>query len=288
MHRFIQRSMPTSPDTKVVLITGASSGIGLSVAKHLSTQQKRDKNRYKVYGTFRTQKPEVPVSFQWIELDVTQESNALKAVDQIVKEEGRLDILINNAGLGTVGSLEDTSLEEARSIFETNFFGVHAMCKAVLPIMRKQKEGTILNITSIAGIVALPYRGIYNATKFAVEGFSEALSIEVKPFGINVIILRPGDYKTNINNNRKIAKKALEEDSVYYDSFQRAHFQIKEEVNTAWTPNKIAVDIARIIRKKNPKLHYISAPLIQKFSITAHRYFPSRLFENMVSRFYKV
>jgi short-subunit dehydrogenase len=279
---FYPNLMVSDQAKKVVLITGASSGIGLAVASHLATKN------YIVYGTYRSRQPEQPFPFHWMELDVHSEEMIHEVVAHIIQKEGRIDVLINNAGLGTVGSLEDTTLEESRSVFETNVFGVHAMCRAVLPHMRKQQAGTILNITSIAGIVALPYRGVYNSTKFAVEGFSEALSMEVKPFGINVIILRPGDYKTNITSNRAIARNAMDPSSVYYDSFQRAHFQIKEEVNTAWTPNKIAVDIARILKKKRPRLHYISAPLIQKFSITAHRYLPSRLFENMVSRFYKV
>ena len=267
---------------KVVLITGATSGIGKATAIHLTTKG------YIVFGTYRSEVPEGNFDFTFLKMDVRDEISIQKAVDHIIENNGRIDVLINNAGLGTLGSLEDTNLEEARSVFETNVFGVHAMCRAVLPIMRAQHHGTILNITSIAGQVALPYRGIYNTTKFAVEGFSEALSMEVKPFGIKVIILRPGDYKTNINNNRKIAEKAMDKSSAYFDSFDRANFLIKKEINTAWTPDKIAIDIDRILVKKHPKLHYTSAPFIQKLSITLHWILPSRFFERMVSRFYKV
>lgn len=267
---------------KVVLITGATSGIGRATANYLATKG------YIVFGTYRSEVPEGNFEFTFIRLDVRDENSIRRVVDQIIEKTGRIDVLINNAGLGTLGSLEDTNLEEVRAVFETNVFGVHAMCRAVLPIMRAQNQGTILNISSIAGQVALPYRGIYNTTKFAIEGFSEALSMEVKPFNIKVIIVRPGDYKTNIDNNRKIAKKALDKSSAYYESFNRANFLIKEEINVAWTPNKIAIDIERILRKKHPKLHYTSAPLIQKLSITLHWVLPSRLFEWMVSRFYKV
>ncbi len=267
---------------KVVLITGATSGIGRATAIYLATKG------YNVFGTYRSEIPNGNFNFTFLKMDVRDEDSIRKVINHIIEKVGRIDVLINNAGLGTLGSLEDTSLEEARAVFETNVFGVHAMCKAVLPSMRAQNQGTILNITSIAGQVALPYRGIYNSTKFAVEGFSEALSMEVKPFNIKVIIVRPGDYKTNIDNNRKIAKKALEKSSNYYDSFQRANFLIKEEINVAWTPDKIAIDIESILRKKHPKLHYTSAPLIQKLSITLHWIFPSRFFEKMVSRFYKV
>ena len=267
---------------RVVLITGATSGIGKATAIYLATKG------YRVFGTYRSEVPEGNFNVTFLKMDVRDEVSIQKAVDHIIENAGRIDVLINNAGLGTLGSLEDTKLEEARAVFETNVFGVHAMCKAVLPFMRAQNRGTILNITSIAGQVALPYRGIYNSTKFAVEGFSEALSMELKPFNIKVIILRPGDYKTNIANNRKIAKKALDKSSVYYDSFDRANFLIKKELNVAWTPDKIAIDIGNILNKKHPKLHYTSAPLIQQLSIPLHWILPSRLFERMVSRFYKV
>ena len=267
---------------KVVLITGATSGIGRATAVYLATKG------YTVFGTYRSVIPEGNFDFVFLKMDVRDEISIQKAVDHIIEKTGRIDVLINNAGLGTLGSLEDTSLEEARAVFETNVFGVHGMCRAVLPTMRAQNQGTILNITSIAGQVALPYRGIYNSTKFAVEGFSEALSMELNPFNINVIIVRPGDYKTNIDNNRKIAEKALEKSSAYYESFNRANFLIKEEIKVAWTTDKIAIDIERILRKKHPKLHYTSAPLIQQLSIPLHWILPSRLFERMVSRFYKV
>lgn len=267
---------------RVVLITGATTGIGNATAIYLATKG------YCVFGTYRSEIPIGDFNFTFLKLDVRDEMSIQNAVDHIIEKTGKIDILINNAGLGTLGSLEDTNLEEARAVFETNVFGVHAMCRAVLPLMRAQKYGTILNISSIAGQVALPYRGIYNTTKFAIEGFSEALSMEVNPFNINVIIVRPGDYKTNIHNNRKVAEVALLKSSAYYQSFNRANYLIKKEINTAWTPDKIAIDIENILRKKNPKLHYTSAPFIQKISISLHWLLPSRLFEKMVSRFYKV
>ena len=274
--------MKNNSDKKVVLVTGATSGIGKSVAHHLSTKN------YRVFGTYRSEKSKTDENFTYVQMDVRDENTIRKAVAEILETEGRIDVLINNAGVGTVGSIEDTTVSEAKEIFETNVFGVHAVCREIIPIMRKQKSGIVINISSIAGKVALPYRGIYNATKFAIEGFSEALSLEVKPFGIKVVIVEPGDYKTNINSNRKISKQASSKQSAYYESFNRAHTLIKEEINTAWTPDKIAYDIDRILSKNNPKLHYVSAPLIQKISVHFHHYLPSRFFERILSRFYNV
>lgn len=267
---------------QVVFITGASSGIGEAIATKLS------KIGYVVYGTSRYPQSEQNCNFHFLQLDVRDEESIQRSVDHVIEKEGRIDILINNAGLGMIGALEDTSIEESKTIFNTNVFGLHSMCKAVIPVMRKQKSGLIINTSSIAGIVGLPYRGIYNATKHAIEGFSEALSMELRPFNITVIILEPGDFRTNMNTNRKIAKKALEKSSVYYDSFNRTLDQVYEEVESAWTPDKIANDVERIVRYKNPRLRFISAPLKQKLSIIMHKVLPARMFEYIISYFYNV
>jgi short-subunit dehydrogenase len=187
-----------------------------------------------------------------------------------------------------IGALEDTTIEESKEIFETNVFGLHAMCNEVIPYMRKQNSGLIINTSSIAGKVGLPYRGIYNATKYAIEGFSEALSMELRPFKIKVIIIEPGDYRTNINTNRKIAKKAMDTSSAYYESFQRTLGQVQEEVEMAWSPEKIAKDVERIISYKYPRLRFTSAPLKQKLSILMHKILPARMFEAIISYFYNV
>ena len=267
---------------KVVFITGASSGIGEAIATKLSNIG------YVVYGTSRHPQSESNYNFQFLELDVRDEESIQRSVDFVLEKEGRIDILINNAGLGMIGALEDTTIEESKEIFNTNVFGLHSMCNAVLPFMRNQKSGLIINTSSIAGVVGLPYRGVYNATKHAIEGFSEALSMELRPFNITVIILEPGDFRTNINTNRKIAKKALDPSSVYYKSFHRTLDQVYEEIETAWTPDRIANDVERIIKYKHPRLRFISAPLKQKLSIIMHKILPARLFEYIISYFYKV
>lgn len=268
--------------TKIVFITGASSGIGEAIATRLSERG------YIVYGTSRKKQSDADYKFHFLQLDVRDEQSIERAIAYVIEKEGRIDILINNAGLGMIGALEDTTIEESKSIFDTNVFGLHAMCKAVIPYMRKKNNGLIINTSSIAGKVGLPYRGIYNATKHAIEGFSEALSMELRPFNIKVIILEPGDYRTNINSNRKISKESLDPSSPYYDSFKRTLDQVFNEVNTAWSPEKIAKDVERIINYKYPRLRFISAPLKQKLSILLHKVLPARLFEYMISKFYNV
>jgi short-subunit dehydrogenase len=267
---------------QVVFITGASSGIGEAIATRLS-----DKG-YSVYGASRHLIDDQKFNFNFLQLDVRDEESIKKAVDYVIQKEGRIDILINNAGLGMLGALEDTTIEESKSIFETNVFGLHAMCNRVIPYMREHKSGLIINTSSIAGKVGLPYRGIYNATKHAIEGFSEALSMELRPFNIKVIILEPGDFRTSINTNRLVAKKATDPSSPYYHSFRRTSDQVFEEVESAWTPDKIAKDVERIINYKHPRLRFISAPIKQKLSIIMHKVLPARLFESIISYFYKV
>ena len=178
--------------SKVILVTGASSGIGKSIAIFLSEKG------YKVFGTSRNPKNVENFSFEIIALDVLKMETIEKAIAYIIKKEGRLDVLINNAGMGITGPIEDTPTDEMRAVFNTNFFGAIDVMKAVLPQMRAQKSGLILNVTSIAGYMGLPFRGLYSATKGALELVTEAVSMEVKSLGIKAVNVAPGDFATNI------------------------------------------------------------------------------------------
>jgi len=181
---------------KVVLITGGSSGIGKSVGEFLTEKG------YLVYGTSRNPENISNHPFRLIALDVNHKETILKAVHDIIAAEGRIDILINNAGMGITGAIEETPTDEMRNVFETNFFGAIEMMKAVLPQMRKQHSGLIINVTSIAGYMGLPFRGIYSATKGALEIVTEAIRMEVKDFGIEVTNVAPGDFATNIASGK--------------------------------------------------------------------------------------
>ena len=173
---------------RVVLITGASSGIGKACADHLA------KGGYRVYGTSR--KPPSVAPFRMMQLDVTDDESVEGTVNELLKREGRIDVLVNNAGIAMAGAIEDTSVEEARTQLETNFFGAFRMCWVVVPTMRAQKYGYIVTISSIGGQIAIPFQGLYSASKFALEGLSESLRMEVRPFGIKVILIQPGDHRT--------------------------------------------------------------------------------------------
>ena len=181
---------------KVVLITGGSSGIGKSIGDYLQ------QNGYVVYGTSRNSSRVLDSLFPLVDLDVRNTESISKAIAKVIAITGRLDIVINNAGVGITGPIEEIPSQEIKNNFETNFFGPIEVMKAVLPQMRTQKSGLIINITSIAGYMGLPYRGIYSASKGALELITESLSMEVKPLGINITNVAPGDYATNIAAGR--------------------------------------------------------------------------------------
>lgn len=261
-------------------MTGGSSGIGKAVAEYLSHQG------YIVYGTSRTISDKTPPSgVKMLQLDVTDEPSIQTAIAKIESEQGALHVLINNAGLGMAGPIESTSAQEVEQIFSTNVFGVFNVCRSAIPLLRKSNRGNIINITSIAGHFGLPYRGVYCSSKFAVEGFSESLSMELQKFGIEVSIIEPGDFKTSINTNRKLAQNV---DESIYSNYRTALEQVTSEVEHAQDPILIAHQIEKIINSKKPYLYYQVGTPIQKFSIFLKRILPSRMFERMIMRHYKM
>src|ERR1700759_1228852 len=185
---------------QVVLVTGASSGIGLACATYLAGRG------YRVYGTSRRAGNSQGGSVAMLTADVTDDQSVEEAVAAVLEREGRLDIVVNNAGMGIAGPVENTSIEEARRQLEVNFFGAFRVCRAVLPALRSQRSGYIVNIGSIGGLIAIPYQAMYSASKFALEGLSEPLRMEVRPFGVKVVIIEPGDHKTAITENRRMAE----------------------------------------------------------------------------------
>ncbi|WP_299063183.1 SDR family oxidoreductase [uncultured Polaribacter sp.] len=266
--------------SKVVLVTGASSGIGKAIAIFLS------ENGYKVYGTSRNPKKPNNFSFELIALDVLKVDSINTAIDLVIQKEGRLDVLVNNAGMGITGPIEDTPTDEMRSVFNTNLFGAVDVMKAVLPQMRKQKAGIIINVTSIAGYMGLPFRGLYSATKGALEIVTEAVSMEVKPFGIKVVNVAPGDFATNIAAGRY--HTPVFENSAYKENYQANLDLMDAHVTGGMNPVEMAKVIFKIINTKNPKIHYKVGGFMEKLSIVLKRILPDRIYEKILMNHYKL
>jgi len=267
--------------SKVVLITGASAGMGNLTACYLA------KKGHKVYGASRSANPgDCVEGVVFLKMDVCNADSVNQAVRQIIDIEGRIDVLVNNAGLGFIGSIEDTSDAEAKAIFETNVFGLMNVCRTVLPFMRKAKSGKIINISSLAGMMGLPYRGIYSATKASVLSITEALSAEVKEFGIQVCSVLPGDFKTSVNENRRTASSGS--NSVYKLKMEQLNALVNKEVENADEPLAIATIIERIINTPQPKMHYKVAKPMQKLSTILHFLLPGRWFEKILMNHYKM
>jgi len=265
---------------KVVLITGGSSGIGKSIGEFLS-----DKG-YVVYGTSRNPDKYKDSKFTILQLDVKNISSIEKAVEIILAKEGRLDVLVNNAGVGITGPIEETPEIEIKANFETNFFGPINVIKAVLPQMRRQGEGLIINITSIAGYMGLPYRGVYSASKAALEIVTESFRMELKDFNIEMTNVAPGDFATNIATGRYHAP--LIKGSPYEKPYGSTLEVMNTHVDTGSNPYMMAEAVFKIINTKKPKSHYKVGAFMQKFSIVLKRILPDKLYEKLLLNHYKL
>lgn len=266
--------------SKVVLITGGSSGIGKSVGEYLSQKG------FKVYGTSRNPDNYPNSKFPILALDVKKNETIKQTVNTIIDKEGQLDVLINNAGAGITGPIEETPDEEIRANFDTNFFGPINVIKAVLPKMREQHSGLIINITSIAGYMGLPYRGIYSASKGALELLTEAFRMELKDFNIKMTNIAPGDFATNIAAGRYHAP--LLDNSPYKKPYGDTLNLMNTHVDNGSDPNLMAEAIFKIIYTNNPKVHYKVGEFLQKFSIVLKRILPSKVYEKMLMNHYKL
>lgn len=262
-------------NSKVVLITGGSSGIGRAIGVYLT------KKGLTVYGTTRNlaKHPDFQ-EFELLEMDVNQPDSIKRAVGDLLMKENRLDVLINNAGVGITGPLEETPNEEILKTFGTNFIGPLNVIKAVLPKMREQNSGLIINITSIAGYMGLPYRGIYSASKGALELITESLRMETKDFGIQLTCLAPGDFATNIAAGRYHAP--VLENSPYKKTYGAILTSIDQDVDEGGNPEDVGRKIFHIINTEKPKIHYkIGAPL-QKISVVLKKWLPDLWYEKLL------
>lgn len=275
----------------VVLITGASSGIGRACAVHLV------RRGYYVFGTTRQSPSEVRMDLRQevgstdrleiVGMDVDRDASVNLVISEIVDRTGRLDGAVNCAGFGIAGSVEDTSDDEALANFETNLFGTLRVCRAVLPIMRRQGSGTIINVSSIGGRIGLPFQGVYSATKFALEGLTEALRMEVRRFGIRVVLIEPGDFRTGFTDNRRIVRGAREDDA-YAETFRATLSAVETDERNAASPEAIARLVARILASRSPRARYTIGPVSQRLAAHLKNVLPSRLFEWGLKKYYRV
>jgi len=265
---------------KVVLITGGSSGIGKSVGEFLANKN------YTVYGTSRFPEKYSSSKFPIIKLDVTQSTSINECVSELISKTGQIDVLVNNAGVGITGPLEEIPMEEMKRNFETNLFGPINMINAVLPYMREQKSGQILNITSIAGYMGLPFRGIYSASKGALELITESYRMELKLFGITMSNVAPGDFATDIAAGRYHAP--ILENSPYKLPYGTTLNMMDSHVDSGKNPLLMAEVVHKIITSKNPKIHYKVGAFLQKFSVVLKRILPDLWYEKLLSSFYNI
>jgi len=266
--------------SKVVLITGASSGIGKSIGDFLLTKG------FVVYGTSRNPEKCTKSTFPILQLDVTDNATINKCTQKIIQTEGRLDVVINNAGAGITGPIEEIPVAELKRNFETNLFGPINVIKAVLPQMRKQNAGLIINITSIAGYMGLPYRGAYSASKGALELITEAFRMEIKRFNINMCNVAPGDFATNIAAGRYHAP--IKDESPYKEQYGNALKLMNEHVDAGDDPEIMAKVICKVIETKHPKVHYKVGAFMQKFSIVLKRILPDTVYEKLLMNHYRL
>lgn len=247
---------------KVAIVTGSSSGIGYATSLLLA------RNRFHTYATMRNIEKSADIQeiankerlpLQVIQLDVNDDASIRNSIKRVERENERIDVLVNNAGYGLVGAFEDLSVEEIKSQFETNFFGVIRLTQQVLPIMRKQKSGTIVNVSSGAGRIGFPGMSAYVSSKFALEGLSESMSYELEPFAIKVVIIEPGVIRTNFKKNSVMSKKSLDNSSIspYSSIIQKIDSSISSIIEHATPPEDVAKAILHAITSNNPELRYL-------------------------------
>jgi NAD(P)-dependent dehydrogenase (short-subunit alcohol dehydrogenase family) len=246
-------------EQKTAVVTGSSSGIGFETSLLLA------RNGFHTYATMRNldkskeimdaaAKDNLPLEV--LQLDVTDDRSVKSTIDRIVDEKKRINVLVNNAGYDLEGALEDLSMEEIRAQFETNLFGAIRVMKAVLPIMRKQQGGTIVNISSIGGRIGIPFNSAYHGTKFALEGISESMRFETEPFGIKVIIVEPGAIKSNFVRNIKLGQKAAESSSPYAPKVQTLLKAQDHIFDQATPPEEAAKVVLKAVTSDNPSMRY--------------------------------
>lgn len=265
---------------KVILITGISSGFGKYTASFLAQKG------HTVYGTVR-KKTEIEPLINVLEMDLLNPESIQNVVKSVIQSEGKIDVLINNAGMHTGGSIETLPMEFVKMQMDTNFMGLVHLTREVLPVMRNQRSGTIINFGSIGGLMGLPFQGYYSAGKFAIEGFSEVLRMEVKQYNINVVVINPGDFHTSNSANRRgfLAKSA---DDPYKAQFEKTLSIIEIDEAKGWSPEILAKKMVKIVECKSPKQRYVIASFEQKMAVILKKILPGKIFGKILESHYGI
>jgi NAD(P)-dependent dehydrogenase (short-subunit alcohol dehydrogenase family) len=266
---------------KIILITGISSGFGEKTAELLAAEG------HVVYGTVRR---DVVVSsaINGLKLDLTDSDSIKQAVRTIIQKEGRIDVLINNAGMHTGGPIETSPIENIKLQMDTNFIGTVNLTREVLPVMRKQGGGTIINFSSIGGLMGLPFQPFYSAGKFAIEGFSEALRMEVRQFNIKIVVINPGDFHTNNSANRRNFLAPTDASVPYHEQYLKTLAIIEKDEANGWEPEVLAKKLIKIVECKNPHQRYIISSFEQKLAVILKNILPGKLFRMILEDHYKI
>jgi NAD(P)-dependent dehydrogenase (short-subunit alcohol dehydrogenase family) len=276
----------SSSNQKVAVVTGSSTGIGYETSLILA------RNGFLTYATMRnlnksesiesiTTKENLPINIK--QLDVTDDTSVKNAVEAISSETGRIDLLVNNAGYGLNGAFEDLAMDEIKAQYETNLFGLIRTTQAVLPIMRRQKSGTVINISSGVGRFGLPGSSAYVSTKFAVEGLSESMSYELEPFGIKVVLVEPGVIKTNFVDGMVIARKSQDPKSPYSQIIQKMVTGLEEMMKNGSSPDLVAKVVLNAATNENPSLRYLAGNDVEQL-LESKRKMPDEEFYKMMKQ----
>lgn len=261
--------------TKVILITGASSGIGKCCFDYLNAKG------FKAYGTSRKADGSNP---NMIKMDVTDRESIQEAVGYVIAKEGQLDVLVNNAGISVVGSAEFSDDSEIKALFDTNFWGVVYTTQAVLPQMRKQGDGLVVNISSLMGLFGIAFQAYYTASKHAVEGYTESLRMELKSHGVKATLIEPGDFKTEISQNRVFVEPIT--DSPYQVDLDASSKIIVSGEEQGDRPIRIAKLLHKLIHKKKPKVRYAIGKPLDLTAAILKPYLPQKVFEWLIMDHY--
>jgi len=266
---------------KVILITGISSGFGKQTSRMLAEKG------HAVYGTVR-KTGETDGAVNVLMMDLADIDSIKRTVRDVVEKEGRIDVLINNGGMHTGGAIETTPAEYARLQMETSFMGMVNLTREALPVMRRAGGGTIINISSIGGLMGLPFQAYYSAAKFAVEGFSEALRMETGMFNIKVVVINPGDFKTNNSANRRGYLAPSVPDDPYHEQFEKTLAVIENDEAGGGDPTVLASRLVSIVECRNPRNRYVIASADQKLAVWLKKILPGKIFASILASHYRI